>query len=148
MLRVNSRVMSPQSPVSFSSSFPPPLPLPTSSLLSYIRSRFRPRSDAARTRLARLAASIPTDPLDHGRSCSLEFENTAISVTAPAAALCVHTYVYLVLHPVPTAPSSLPSSLKRAIDRDVVCPSAVFYRADCSRIGDVLSPRSWEGTYS
>lgn len=147
MLRVNSRVMSPQSPVSFSSSFPPSPPPSSLHPLSFLIYVLAFVHEAMLRALGSLD-SIPTDPLDHGRSCSLEFENTAISVTAPAAALCVHTYVYLVLHPVPTAPSSLPSSLKRAIDRDVVCPSAVFYRADCSRIGDVLSPRSWEGTYS
>lgn len=55
----------------------------------------RPHSPVARE--ARERSRVPTDGT--GRS-SFEFENTAISVTASAAALCVHTYVYL-LHPVP-----------------------------------------------
>lgn len=98
MLRVNSRVMSP-SPLYLS---PPPSPSPNEPL-SFLRAFSLPSTKrcAHSARSARRAF-----PRTHwtGRSSSFEFENTAISVTAPAAALCVHTYVYLVLqHPVPTA---------------------------------------------
>lgn len=103
MLRVNSRVMSP-SPLYLS---PPPSPSPNDPL-SFLRAFSLPSTKrcAHSARSARRAF-----PRTHwtGRSSSFEFENTAISVTAPAAALCVHTYVYLVLqHPVPTASRTAP----------------------------------------
>lgn len=129
MLRVNSRVMSP-GPLYLSL---PPSPSPSSqrSFLS-----LSPSHTLLLSHYLAFEAMHPRArafPRTHwtGRSSSFEFENTAISVTAPAAALCVHTYVYLVLHPVPTTLRKLPSFFPQpAIDRDVVCPSAFFIGAE------------------
>lgn len=136
MLRVNSRVMSRSPLVSFL------LPSPSPSLASHAPSHPLSFLSYPSTSLAfvRAALDSPAFPRTHriGRSSSFEFENTAISVTAPAAALCVHTYVYLV----PTAyPSFFPSS--RSHRPRCRLPEQRFYYADCSRI-DVLP--SWDRT--
>lgn len=136
LLRVNSRVMSRSPLVSFL--LPPPsffafcAPSRPLSFLSY------PSTSLAFVRAALDSPAFPrTHRIGRSSSSSFEFENTAISVTAPyAAALCVHTYVYLV----PTAyPSFFPSS--RSHRPRCRLPEQRFYHADCSRI-DVLP--SWE----
>lgn len=96
---VNSRVMS--CPGSLSLSLPPSrfrLALFTCPLSV----SFHPRTEQRGARLcsreyAPASRSSAGTSCSHGRGpgrSSFEFENTAISVTAPAAALCVHTYVY------------------------------------------------------